>query len=587
MFPRRFRPCVTALEGREVPAALLQIINNSPYTPAARVDIYINNLLVPELTNLGFRQATPYLTEPSAVPLVISVRAAGATAATQPFLTQTFTLAEGSATVAVALGDPAQTQTAVTKFQLLATPAARTVAATPGKAEFSFVHGSPDAPPIDVKLRGTGTIANDASYAGLIPGYTSVDPGRYTLDVTMADGVSRLGSFAADLSGAANKAVTVLASGFVGTLPGGTAAANRFGLLAVNSDGTTTLLPATAGPVLGTAFAAAGGPRATGFDFTGRVGATVTPFANGAEARAVVADLTGDGVPDVVVGSGPGAASEVRVFDGTNQQVLAVIAPFEGRFTGGVFVTAADLNGDGRAEVVVTPDQGGGPVVAVYDGAKLAASANAPAAVAAAQLARFFGIEDPSFRGGARAAVGDINGDGTPDVVVAAGFGGGPRVAVFNGANVLTTPLGGGLPPKLLPDFFVFEPTLRNGVFVTAGDVNGDGAADVIVGGGPGGGPRVFALSGRDLTATAGKQVTVANFFAGDPANRDGVRLAAKDLDGDQFADLVVGLGSAGTPQVRGFRGKDFAASVTGTTPPAVAALDLNPFTTPGTVYVG
>ena len=68
-------------------------------------------------------------------------------------------------------------------------------------------------------------------------------------------------------------------------------------------------------------------------------------------------------------------------------------------------------------------------MVAVYGGAKLAAGTPA-------EIARFLGIEDANFRGGARSAVGDVNGDGTPDLLVAAGFGGGPRVAVYNGRTV-------------------------------------------------------------------------------------------------------------------------------------------------------
>src|SRR5207245_3358700 len=107
-------------------------------------------------------------------------------------------------------------------------------------------------------------------------------------------------------------------------------------------------------------------------------------------------------------------------------------------------------------------------------------------------LANFYGIDDPDFRGGARPAVGDLNGDGRQDLVVAAGFGGGPRVAFYDGTTV-TSKAG---PAKLINDIFVFEDTLRNGVFVAAGDLNGDGFADLIVGGGPGGGPRVPALDG-------------------------------------------------------------------------------------------
>ena len=588
MVPRRFRPRLTALEGRELPAALLQVINDSPYPAAARLDIYINGLLVPELTDLQFRKATPYLTQPSAVPLTVSVRPAGGTAAGLVFLNQTVTLAENSATVAVVLGDPAQTSTAVSRFQLLATPAARTQAATVGKAEFAVVHGSPDAPPVDVKVRGGSPAADDVAYASLAPGYASVAPGKYSLDVTLADGVSRVGSYTADLSGSAGKAVTVLASGFVGTLPLGTPEANRFGLLAVNTDGTGGLLPTAAPPAVAAGFAAAGPGVATQYSVGGQVVQTVTLANFGATVRAVTADVTGDGVPDLVVGTGPGVPTQVRVFDGaTKVETTGLGQPFEAGFTGGVFLAAGDLDGDGAADVVVTPDQGGGPVAAIFSWVRARNRAttfgpNLPDP----QLNRFLGIEDAGFRGGARAAVGDLNGDGTPDLIVAAGFGGGPRVAVYNGKTVLQPVATGKVPARLIAeDFYVFEPTLRNGVYVAAGDITGDGAADLVVGGGPGGGPRVFALNGRELAA--GRKVAAADFFAGDATGRDGVRVAVKDLDGDPAADLVVGLGAAGSPQVRGYAGKMLAASVSGTAPPAVAALELNPFANPGAVSVG
>src|SRR5205823_4264337 len=160
-------------------------------------------------------------------------------------------------------------------------------------------------------------------------------------------------------------------------------------------------------------------------------------------------------------------------------------APFELGFTGGVYVAAGDVTGDGVPDVVITPDEGGGPRVRVFDGANRFAP-----------VADFFGIDDPNFRGGARAAVGDVNGDGAGDLVVAAGFQGGPRVAGFDGRS-----LGAGSPVKVFGDFFAFEQTLRNGVFVAVGDIDGDGFADVIAGGGPGGGPRVTAFSGKSLLA--------------------------------------------------------------------------------------
>ena len=68
--------------------------------------------------------------------------------------------------------------------------------------------------------------------------------------------------------------------------------------------------------------------------------------------------------------------------------------------------------------------------------------------------------------------------------------------------------------------------------------------------GGPGGAPRVLVLRGAGVLANlAGEQDSpLANFFvAGDSASRGGVRVLARDLDGDGGAELVVGSGE-GTP---------------------------------------
>ena len=61
------------------------------------------------------------------------------------------------------------------------------------------------------------------------------------------------------------------------------------------------------------------------------------------------------------------------------------------------------------------------------------------------RMANLMGIQDDNFRGGARVTFGDFNGDGTPDLAVATGFLGGPRVAVFDGLSVLA-----GRPAKLV-----------------------------------------------------------------------------------------------------------------------------------------
>lgn len=259
--------------------------------------------------------------------------------------------------------------------------------------------------------------------------------------------------------------------------------------------------------------------------------------------RVASAKFTNDDVPDIVVGNGPGTPTRFRVFDGSSGTQLTEQNVYEPSFLGGIFLTALDLNGDGIADIVTSPDLGGGARIRIYDGATFQV------------LADFFGIEDPDFRGGARVGSGDINGDGVPDLLVSAGFGGGPRVAIFDGKSLLATPAG-ETPPKLVPDFFVFEQTLRNGVFITAGDVTGDGADDIIVGAGPGGGPRVFGLDGRLLVASGGSsRVQVLNFFGGNPEARQGVRVTAKDLDGDGRSDVIVGGAAGPITEVTIYRG--------------------------------
>ncbi|MGL4422715.1 MAG: hypothetical protein ACRCZF_18745, partial [Gemmataceae bacterium] len=119
------------------------------------------------------------------------------------------------------------------------------------------------------------------------------------------------------------------------------------------------------------------------------------------------------------------------------------------------------------------------------------------------------------------------------DLVVSAGFGGGPRVAVYDGKSL------GRTLQRLTPDFFAFESTLRNGSYPAVADFDGDGKMEVAFAAGPGGSPRVRVLDGRDLVQ--GSVVERASFFVGDDTARNGVRISASDLTNDKGEELVVG----------------------------------------------
>ncbi|MBX3401107.1 MAG: VCBS repeat-containing protein [Gemmataceae bacterium] len=288
----------------------------------------------------------------------------------------------------------------------------------------------------------------------------------------------------------------------------------------------------------------AGGSAVTLFNPDGSPRFSVTPFPGfTGGVRTAAADFNSDGVADIIAGTGPGRATRVVVLDGITQKQLFTVDPFEASFTGGVYVAAGDVNGDGVQDLAITPDEGGGPRVDMYSGNGFA------------KIVSFFGIDDVNFRGGARATIADMTRDSVGDLIVVAGFGGGPRVAAFDGTTLSKTP------EKIFGDFFAFEQTLRNGIFVTAGDLNGDGFADLIAGGGPGGGPRVLVFDGQSLLSNQYEHL--ANFFGGDPDSRGGIRLAVKDLDGDNRADLVVGSGSRAGSRVTAYLGKNIAPAGT------------------------
>lgn len=229
--------------------ARLQVVHNSPYTAAASVDVYVNGGLLSELDDFDFREATPFLTVPAGVEITLDVTGASAADNSSPVFSKTVVLDEGKTYVAVADGDPTQAEGA-TAFDVFVTDIGRESATTAGNVELLVFHGSPDAPGVDVIARGVATLVDDIAYPEFDDDYVSVPAGSYTVDITPAnDNETVVASFAADLSGAADAALVVAASGFLS--PSETDPA--FGLLAVFSNGDTALLPAAVDAALAAA----------------------------------------------------------------------------------------------------------------------------------------------------------------------------------------------------------------------------------------------------------------------------------------------------------------------------------------------
>ena len=183
----------------------------------------------------------------------------------------------------------------------------------------------------------------------------------------------------------------------------------------------------------------------------------------------------------------------------------------------------------------VSTDSGGGPIVRISfaDGSGFS----------------FFAY-DTSFTGGVRTAIGDVNGDGNPDLITAAGPGGGPHVVIWT--------ITAGVPYATVQSgFFAFEPGFTGGITLATGNINGDVSAsgnaldDIIVGAGAGGGPRVIAFAGNANFAAINNQSQLVDFFAYAPEFNLGVNVAAGDRTGDGKDEIITGAAQGGGPHVQ------------------------------------
>ncbi|HET6573530.1 MAG TPA: hypothetical protein VFG68_08010 [Fimbriiglobus sp.] len=243
------------------------------------------------------------------------------------------------------------------------------------------------------------------------------------------------------------------------------------------------------------------------------------------------------------VGADAGGGPRVQVFDAATHEVLFDGFVYDPSFRGGVRVATGDVTGDGVPDLVTAAGFGGGPHIQVFDGVTF-------------ELLNGFFAYEPTFRTGVYVAVGDVTGDGVAEIVTGTGVGGGPLVRVFNQVGIDQGA------------WFAYSPAFRGGVRVAVGDTTGDGIGEVITAAGPGGGPHVQVFDFATRTA-------VESFFALSPDYRGGLYVAAGDMDGDGKAEVAAAPGGFGAPQVQ------IRRSSTGTLVP-LSVFDIGPMTTPG-----
>jgi len=163
-----------------------------------------------------------------------------------------------------------------------------------------------------------------------------------------------------------------------------------------------------------------------------RIQAHPTNFVNG--LNVAVGDVDGDGWNDIITVPGRGV-SDVKVF--RNQISTNAADPFTDtsyrafmawtkKFIGGSSVAAADLTGDGKAEIILGSGSGMRATINVYN-VSTAATTYSP-------IRTILPFAN-KFKGGVSVSVGRLNADGTPDIIAGAGPSGNSQVMTFNGAT--------------------------------------------------------------------------------------------------------------------------------------------------------
>ncbi|MEZ5419712.1 MAG: SdrD B-like domain-containing protein [Vicinamibacterales bacterium] len=200
-------------------------------------------------------------------------------------------------------------------------------------------------------------------------------------------------------------------------------------------------------------FSGAGLPRSTFFAFN-------REFRGG--VRVASCDIDDDGIDELVAAMGPGG-NRVRVLSLASGAVNEVAAfdAFEAGFTGGLNVACGDVDGDGRADVVVGPDGGRAPDVKVFSVGVLTATATMQ-----------FQAYEPTFTGGVRVAVGQFTGSS-----IAGAFNIATTPGPGRAIDVRTWQAGGG---SVAPGLSARLSTATTGARVALGDVDAAGGLDLI-----------------------------------------------------------------------------------------------------------
>ncbi|MEK7570468.1 MAG: fibronectin type III domain-containing protein, partial [Patescibacteria group bacterium] len=113
------------------------------------------------------------------------------------------------------------------------------------------------------------------------------------------------------------------------------------------------------GTLIGVGVERGGAPTVRLINLSGQTVRNFTAFESGFRGgvQVQVADLGDDGFGELVVASGPGRVAEVRLFRTDGSRITSFL-PYGNAYRDGLFVTVADVNGDGPMEIITAKQKG-------------------------------------------------------------------------------------------------------------------------------------------------------------------------------------------------------------------------------------
>ena len=288
--------------------------------------------------------------------------------------------------------------------------------------------------------------------------------------------------------------------------------------------------------------------------------------ANLGESVCGAGDVNGDGYSDIIVGAriyGVGGAA--AIFHGGPYSTN--LTPSSNRFGGAIgallgssVANAGDVNGDGYADAIVgAPGASNGQVgeglAYLHYGSSTGLSVAPSLTLEANMLGAQFGTSVSS--------AGDVNGDGYADVLVG---------APLNGTGSAYLYAGGPAGLSVAPAAALSAGSLFGSSVATAGDVDHDGYSDIIIGS-PGTG-EAYVYKG----SVAGLVLAPYIVLAEPPASGlFGCSVAtAGDVNGDGYSDVIVGARNATNGQANEGLAYVYHGSMTGLVTPFARRLEMN-----------